>query len=159
MARPVLCRRVGCAPTSRYFKPRGIPLSRLEENAVTVDELEAIRLADGEGLYHEEAAERMNVSRQTFGRIVESARKKVADALVNGKALRIEGGEIEMTGTMRAFQCSDCGHAWKVPFGGGPQTKCPRCGGIHYHRTDESRGRGFGRGRGGPGRGWCGRRE
>ena len=89
-------------PGSEYFKPRGIPLSMLEEVILTVDEFEAIRLADLEGLYQEQAAEKMNVSRQTFGRIIESAHKKVAEALVKGKALKIEGGEFEMA-SLRKF--------------------------------------------------------
>ena len=96
MVRPINCRRVGSMPQSDYFKPRGIPLSMLEEVVLTVDEFEAVRLADLEGLYQEQAAERMNVSRQTFGRIIESGHKKVAEALVQGKALKIEGGEFEM---------------------------------------------------------------
>ena len=66
-----------------------------------MDEFEAIRLADLEGLYQEQAAERMNVSRQTFGRIVEAARRKVAQALFDGLALRIEGGEVEMPDELR----------------------------------------------------------
>ncbi len=75
---------------------------------LTLDEFEAIRLADGEGLYQEEAAERMGVSRATFGRIVEAARRKVAQVLVEGKALRIEGGRVH---TMQAgpFRCKRCG--------------------------------------------------
>jgi len=81
---------VTISPTSTYFKPRGIPLSEIEEVHLTVDELEALRHADLSGRYHEDASTEMNVSRQTFGRIVESARRKVADALVNGKALSIE---------------------------------------------------------------------
>jgi predicted DNA-binding protein (UPF0251 family) len=80
----------------------------LEDVTVTVDELEAIRLADLEGLYQEEAAKKMDVSRQTFGRIVESAHRKIAEALVTGKALKIEGGEIEMTTLLRKFRCTDC---------------------------------------------------
>src|SRR4030067_13968 len=107
MARPRNCRRVGCMPQSDYFKPRGIPLSMLEEVVLTIDEFEAVRLADLEGLYQEQAAEKMNVSRQTFGRIIESARKKVAEALVQGKALKIGGGEFEMA-AMRKFRCYDC---------------------------------------------------
>jgi len=87
---------VGLLPQATYFKPRGVPLRTLQQVALTVDELEALRLADLEGLYQEEAAGRMNVSRQTFGRIVEAAHKKVADALVNGKALSIEGGPVEV---------------------------------------------------------------
>ena len=96
MARPRHCRRVGSMPESNYFKPRGIPLSMLEVVILTVDEFEAIRLADLEGLYQDQAAQKMNVSRQTFGRIIESAHKKVAEALTKGKALKIEGGRFEM---------------------------------------------------------------
>lgn len=92
MARPFKCRFVENLPPADYFKPRGIPLSELEVVNLTVDEFEAARLADYEGLYQEKAAEKMCVSRQTFGNIVEAARKKIADALVNSKAIRIEGG-------------------------------------------------------------------
>src|SRR4030042_176330 len=92
MGRPKNCRKVGFLPDTNYFKPRGIPLSLLEEVILTVDECEAIRLADLESLYQEQAAERMKVSRQTFGRIIESAHKKVAEALVKGKALSMERG-------------------------------------------------------------------
>lgn len=91
MSRPKKCRCVNCCPDSNYFKPKGIPIVNLEEVSLSLDELEAIRLADLEGLYHEEAAGGMNVSRATFGRILDAARRKVAEAIVNGKALRIEG--------------------------------------------------------------------
>jgi len=97
MPRPRHYRRVGHLPQSNYYKPSGIPLSVLQHINLTIDELEAIRLADLEGLYQEDAAKRMNVSRQTFGRMLESAHKKIADALVNGKALLIKGGPIELT--------------------------------------------------------------
>lgn len=93
MPRPQNDRRVLCAPRAQFFKPAGIPARGLDEVALTLDEFEAIRLADHEGLYQEAAARRMGVSRQTFGRIVEAARSKVADALVNGKALKFEGGK------------------------------------------------------------------
>jgi predicted DNA-binding protein (UPF0251 family) len=92
MPRPFKCRFVEGLPPSDYFKPRGIPLSDLEVVNLTVDEFEAVRLADYEGLYQEKAAEKMGISRPTFGNIVESARKKIADALVNSRAIRIEGG-------------------------------------------------------------------
>ena len=90
MPRPRKCRCVRCEPSAYYFKPRGIPLMYLEEISVRLDELEAIRLADWEGLYHEEAARKMEISRATFGRILEEARHKVAEAIIKGKALRIE---------------------------------------------------------------------
>jgi predicted DNA-binding protein (UPF0251 family) len=84
-------------PAATYFKPRGIPMTDLEEVGLGMDELEALRLADLEGCYQEDAAKAMGVSRQTFARIVESARRKVAEALVNGKALRIDGLEPRAT--------------------------------------------------------------
>ena len=149
MARPRNCRRVGSMPGSNYFKPRGIPLSSLEEVVLSVDEFEAIRLADLEGLYQEQAAERMKVSRQTFGRIVESAHRKVAEALVEGKAMKIEGGEVEMA-SMRKFGCDDCKHSWEIPYGTGKPGECPACqsGSIRRAREDRGSAGGPGRGRG-----------
>ena len=91
--RPKRCRNVCGTPDPRYFKPRGIPSTELEELTLTLDEYEAIRLADFEGMYQADAARSMGVSRQTFGRIIESAHRKIADALVNVKAINIEGGE------------------------------------------------------------------
>jgi predicted DNA-binding protein (UPF0251 family) len=149
MARPRNCRRVGSMPESNYFKPRGIPLSMLEEVILTVDEFEAIKLADLENLYQEQAAEKMNVSRQTFGRIIDSAHKKVADALVKGKALKIEGGEFEMAPT-RKFRCYDCQHSWELPYGTGRPENCPSCKSGNIRRGEEDRGsaREIGRGKG-----------
>lgn len=96
MPRPCKFRNISHCPEAAYFKPRAIPLSQLEEVVLAFDELESLRLADLEGKYHEAGAVRMGVSRQTFGNILESARRKVADALVNSKALRIEGGPVNL---------------------------------------------------------------
>ena len=92
MPRPRHCRFVQGQPQADYFKPRGIPLSQLEEVCLSVEGLEALRLADLEGLTASEAAERMRISRHTFGRILAEARKTVASALTRGSALRISGG-------------------------------------------------------------------
>ena len=92
MVRPCKCRLITGAPEAVYFKPRGVPCSGLAEVELTLDELEALKLADLNGEYHLDAAKKMNVSRQTFGIIIEKARKKLADAIVNGKALKIGGG-------------------------------------------------------------------
>lgn len=86
-------------PAAPLFKPAGIPARELEEVAMTLDEFEAVRLADLEGLYQEQSAERMKISRATFSRIIDSAHRKIADALVHGKALRIEGGQVRMEGS------------------------------------------------------------
>lgn len=99
MPRPK-CRRNICGiPDQYYFKPRGIPAINLEEIVLNLDEFEAIRLADFEQMYQEEAASKMNISRQTFGRIIEAAHKKIADVLINGKALKIEDGDIALDDT------------------------------------------------------------
>lgn len=89
MARPLKSRRIGCAPAASYFKPVGVPLRELEEIVLNIDELEAMRLTDLEGMYQVAAAEQMGISRQTIGNILNSAHRKLADALLNGKALRI----------------------------------------------------------------------
>jgi uncharacterized protein len=99
MTRPKCYRNVCGIPDKNYFKPRGIPTVDLEEVVLSLDEFEAIRLADLEQLYQEEAAVRMNVSRQTFGRIINEAHKKIADVLINAKALKIEGGNVTLEET------------------------------------------------------------
>jgi len=90
MPRPKKYRCIKCKPDATYFKPRGIPLVDLEEISLSPDEIEAISLADYEELYHEEAAMKMKISRQTFGRILNKAHRKVAECLLKGKALKIE---------------------------------------------------------------------
>jgi len=144
MARPRNCRMVGAMPGVVYFKPRGVRMADLAEVVLSVDEFEAIRLADLEGHYQEPAADRMQVSRPTFGRIIESAHRKVAEALVQGKALKIEGGDYEMK-AMRTFSCMDCQQRWQVPFGTGRLAECPSCQGHNFHRADPGSGSGRGR--------------
>jgi predicted DNA-binding protein (UPF0251 family)/predicted Fe-Mo cluster-binding NifX family protein len=97
MSRPKKCRMVDAAPGVRLFKPQGIPARQLEEIYLPFDGYEALRLADLEGLRQDEAAERMKISRQTFGRILAEARKAVTEAIVKGLVLRIEGGECRMS--------------------------------------------------------------
>lgn len=96
MPRKPKCRRVESLPNVTYFKPAGIPLRYLEEVSLSVEEIEAIRLRDIEGFDQEQAAKRMNISRPTFQRILSSSRKKIADALLNGKAIRIGGGNFSL---------------------------------------------------------------
>ncbi|MFH1379741.1 MAG: DUF134 domain-containing protein [bacterium] len=153
MPRPFKFRKVCCRPDSNYFKPQGIPVNVLEEINMSIDELEAIRLADLEGMYQEDAAKKMNVSRQTFGNIINSAHKKIADSLVNTKALKIEGGVIKMM--ERHFECYECKKEWTLPYGVGKPHECPECKSTNVHRASQERGgarsgfgHGFGRGRG-----------
>jgi predicted DNA-binding protein (UPF0251 family) len=106
--RPCCHRHIAGRPGARVFKPIGIPVVALDEVVMTLDEFEALRLADLDGLYQEQAAERMRVSRPTFARIVDAARRKVADVLVHGKALRIEGGPVQL-GRRRCCRTHDRG--------------------------------------------------
>jgi uncharacterized protein len=123
MTRPCKCRHVTGEPRIRRFKPCGVPPRELEEIRLTLDELESVRLADLEGLYHEEAAKRMKVSRQTFGNIVRAARAKIADALVNAKLLMIEGGTVKFAA--RRYRCDRCQARWAGS--GHPEPVCPAC--------------------------------
>lgn len=88
-ARPLKPRRVSFEPNVVYFKPQAIPLSSLKNIELEIDELESLRLCDYKGLEQKEAAEKMNISPATLQRIITSARKKVAEALVRGKAIKI----------------------------------------------------------------------
>jgi predicted DNA-binding protein (UPF0251 family) len=110
-----------------YFKPAGIPLRVLQEVRLSVEEAEAIRLKDLERLEQELGAGKMNVSRPTFQRVLASARQKIADALVHGKAIRIEGGNFEIA--VQRYHCVD-GHEWDSSFeailASSPQF-CPTC--------------------------------
>ncbi len=118
MVRPRKRRWINSRPGADYFKPRGVPINQLEVIALTMDEYEAMRLYDAEELDQTAAAERMKISRATFGRIISSAHKKVAEALLYGKAIQISGGIYH----------------------------CPPAGGLG-HRGYGSRGRGGGWGR------------
>ena len=89
MPRPCKKRTVCLDLKSAYFKPRGIPMENLSEIVLEVDEMEAVRLADHEGKYQEESARQMGVSRPTFSNIINRAHAKIAEALIRGKALRI----------------------------------------------------------------------
>jgi len=127
MGRQPLWRRVDLVPRVTYFKPAGIPLVHLQEVRLFIEEAEAIRLKDAEGLEQDECARKMKVSRPTFSRVLGAARSKLADALLNGKAIRIEGGNYEMA--KRRFRCSN-GHEWEVPFEvmiNKPPHVCPTC--------------------------------
>jgi len=144
MVRPIRPRFVRELPRIDYFKPRGIPLSTLNEVVLKVEELEAIKLKDLECLEQEECAKKMKISRGTFQRILNSAKKKIADALVNGKAIKVEGGNYKMpvARTGRGFGrraggpptvcvCPVCGNQ-QAKVAGLPcsQMKCNKCGSL-----------------------------
>ena len=147
MPRPLKCRRVAFLPGVAYLKPAGIPLRVLAEVQLSVEEAEAIRLKDLESLQQEEGAKRMNISRPTFQRVLASGRQKIADALLNGKAIRIEGGNFEMA--YSRFKCLN-GHEWEVPFEAMTKTPPQLCPTCHTSVIEPLLPAGIGR----KGRGW-----
>jgi uncharacterized protein len=133
MSRPQKCRRIENMPDVTYFKPAGIPMRELEEISLSPVEIEALRLREIENLDQAAGAEKMNVSRPTFQRILASARFKIADALIKGKAIRIEGGNFEMAA--RRYICVN-EHQWDVPFKlaiASPPVECPLCRSTAVH--------------------------
>ncbi len=137
MPRPCCLRHIGFMPNAALFRPAGVPACALEQVTLTLDEVEALRLADLNGFYQEQAAEQMKISRPTFSRIVEEARRKVADALIHGKALRLEGGAVKMKGETEMPARDGTG-----PLGPGRGLGRGPCG------CGQRRGRAVGRGRG-----------
>ena len=124
MPRPVKWRRVSFLPQDKYFVPLDKPKCQLEEVVLKVEELEAIRLKDLEKLNQEQCAQRMNISRQTFQLIIDEARRKVAEALVGGKAISIRGGNY--TVNICKYRCIDCGEEFESPYEESKQL-CPGC--------------------------------
>jgi uncharacterized protein len=96
MSRPTCKRRIGFQPKTIYFKPAGIPMGAIEEVVIGQDEVEAIRLKNLLGFPQEEAATQMGVSQPTFHRLINAAHQKITEAIINGKALRIEGGNVSI---------------------------------------------------------------
>lgn len=148
MIRSKKIRNVLHPPKILYFSPHGILLKDSNDVILTVDEYEAIRLAGYKKLKQKTAAKRMNVSRPTFTRIVESARKKIAEALTMGKTIRIEGGNFIFL--KNRIRCIDCSNVWEIEGMPRINLHCPSCGGINledignkfYGRCQKRRWRG-----------------
>ncbi len=148
MPRPRKWRKVEFIPDIREFMPFGAANSDTEANVLKIEELEAVRLKDVEELDQEQCAKKMEVSRQTFQRILNSGRKKMADSLVSGKGIRIEGGNF--TRNVCSVRCLDCGSNWDESYENYQELikdeyKCPNCGSIKVVCSSD-RGGGFCRG-------------
>lgn len=134
MARPFKMRKVDFDPNVTYFKPRGVPLTGIEEIELSLDELESLRLANLEKFSQIEAAAKMDVHQSTFHRILTRAREKVTDALVHGKAIKIQDGPFTMKeapkdkGGPELCKCPKCGHT-QPHLKGQPcaMVKCEKC--------------------------------
>lgn len=157
MPRPFCRRRIGWLPPRRHFYPEGRNPHAKEQISLTLDEFEAIRLGDYFGLYQEEAAARMNISRATFGRILDSAHRKIAEFLVEGKTLSVGGGPVEVlsaseSGNEKVSSSVTDFSAGFMPGGlaGGHRSRCRKRGGIISDQKELcASGRpGYGRGRG-----------
>ncbi len=125
MPRPQKKRSVHRPPLHSGFKPTGVRNRFLEKITLTLDEFEAIRLGDFQGKDHNESAIEMGISRSTFSRLVERARHKVAQFLIEGKNLQIDGGEVHFNGNV--IRCNDCGHLMNIPFDS-ETIRCLECG-------------------------------
>jgi hypothetical protein len=136
-------RRVSCLPKATYYKPREIPLCDLEIINLSIEELESIRLCDLLQVEQNEAADMMGISRKTFWSGLQKARAKVADALVNGKAIQISGGDYINSGECKVdFFCRDCSKTWVHPCDTGRPEKCPECSSPNiYRKGGDGRGR------------------
>ncbi len=124
MGRPEKIRRIKCRPACYYFKPRGISIADLDEIELAHDELEAIRLADLDGLFQEDAAAKMSISRPTFGRIINKAHQKIADAIINGKSIKIADGLPESLNNKSKQTCNNCGRKLNSE---NHRNKCNKC--------------------------------
>jgi len=148
MSRPVKLRYVAQLPSTSLFRPVGVPINVVREVCLSLEETESIRLKDLEGLEQEECAQRMHISRPTFHRVLESGRRKLADALVNGKAIQIQGGNFGLP--QHRFRCNNDGHEWDVPFEAVANKiplSCPICSSVNIQATPLPPF-GFGRGHG-----------
>jgi len=138
-------RRVSCFPKATYYKPREVPLCCLEIANLSIEELEAIRLCDLLQMEQSEAADKMGVSRKTLWNDLLRARQKVADALVNGKAIEISGGEYVNTGECKInFLCKECDHIWESKSNQCRPASCPNCGsGLIFRLGGDGKGKRF----------------
>lgn len=142
VSRPRKWRRVEFIPDIREFMPSGSV--NTDSNILRIEELEALRLKDMEELDQKQCAEKMGVSRQTFQRILSSGRKKMADSLVGGKGIRIEGGNF--TRNVCSVECLDCGRKWDDSYENYQklsrnQYECPDCGSNRVICIREQKGR------------------
>ncbi|MBN1298798.1 MAG: DUF134 domain-containing protein [Actinobacteria bacterium] len=138
MARPAIKKIVNTIPFYAYYKPQGIPMTNLEVEILNMEEIEALKLKDVENLEQEEAAEKMGISRSTFQRVIKSARYKLVNSVIEGKAIKIEGGNYIPSEKLIQKQCLKGGHHYYVKkdglnsenknFDSISKIKCPECG-------------------------------
>lgn len=124
MARPIKSRKVEFLPETTYFVPLGKEKQDIEQTVLKVEELEAMRLKDIEGLTQQECADEMEISRQTFQNIIDSGRKKIAIALTEGRTINIKGGNYAFS--FCKLKCNTCNKTYDINFEKDKDT-CPSC--------------------------------
>ena len=117
-------RIVHAPPLFTEFKPIGVRVKDLKQIPISLDEFESVKLADYQGLTHAEGADEMGVSRSTFTRMVERARKKIADFIIEGHVLVVEGGNVHFRNNI--IRCGSCGHMFKIAINNSIDA-CPAC--------------------------------
>jgi len=133
MVRPRILRRIDFEPDVDYFKPAGVPVNRLEISNLSMEEAEALRLSDSKGMNQDEASKEMGISQPTFHRLLTGARRTVAGAITNGKAIKIQGGSYKQAGQRFAIPegfcvCPKCKYKIRKNKGIPCYTRsCPRC--------------------------------
>jgi predicted DNA-binding protein (UPF0251 family) len=145
MPRPRIRRRIRFMPEVTYFKPAGVPMADLDESVLTLEEYEAIRLVDLEEIGQSKAGKQMKISQPTLSRLLKSARKKISKAIIQGKAIKIQGGTYKMAqprgrglgqGQGRGMGIGPGGRMGGAGMGPGGTCKCPKCG----HQEAQVRG-------------------
>lgn len=135
MVRPKKNRIVSLNPDIGYFTPGNIPAADAEVVNLSVEEREALRLSDIMDMSYEEAGQKMGVSRATFGRIIQHARNIVADALINGKAIHIKGGNYTIVSEKTMFICNKCSHRWEETRKKRGTERCPACKHEYFQKV------------------------
>jgi len=142
MARPRRARRIFFQPDVTYFKPAGVPMIHLKETMLSFDELEAIRLMDSKGLDQTQSAKKMKISQSTLSRLLREGRKKLADAIIQGNAIKIQGGNFKMVqptgrglGMGRSRGFGGGGRMGRFAAGPSGNCVCPKCGYKEPHQT------------------------
>jgi len=143
MVRPRRARSISFQPDVTYFKPIGVPMAHLKETMLSFDELETIRLIDSEGLDQTKSAKKMKISQSTLSRLLKEGRKKLADAIIQGNAIKIQGGNFKMVqptgrGLGRGRGIGGGGRMGKFAAGPSGNCVCLKCGHKEAHQTGVS---------------------
>ncbi|MBN2695850.1 DUF134 domain-containing protein [bacterium] len=135
MPRRKRCRKLHSPPLYQGFKPKGVPARLIKKVTLHLEEYEAVKLADYDGLEHEEASLKMEISRSVFTRMLQDARKKIATAIVEGLELVISGGDYYFE--KKSFRCKDCNSIYHFEHSEKNLIECEKCGSTNIELINE----------------------